>query len=427
MKKKIKILLERPILLVALFLLVFYTPFALLMPADTSSRAIIIRLGIDYSGEEIEVSAVTFVPTPNTSYVENYKLVNAKAPTVSEGIYAISNYVGKQIVLNLIDFIVVNEEAARQDLSVMLDGLARNDKIDNDTYIICTNGSSKDFLNATLNLNSASDLNIEEIISYSTRKIYSSDSNIESFYQGYFGTSKISSLGYVELNDGEVGLNTEGGSSASEGGQSMQGGAQGGAQSGVSDKQNQGSESKKTTLLNEGKMAIFKEGKLKLILDKDELRGLNWANPRPNETYLKIYNVKDDVFKDADLTFEVKHKDATHHAYFVGKLPVFEINLKLDLVLDQIEQGGITEEVLHTQLKTVSGDIIQKINNEIKKDFSVAREIMAKNKLDLLQVYSLFSISTPKEFKSFLNSLEDKTDFIDYINFKIKVEAKIAM
>ena len=97
MKKLINTFIRHPILIVCFIVLVVYTPTALLMPADTSQRAVITRIGIDSAPEGVEVSTIIFVPTPNTSYTENYKLFSAKAENVSLALQKISVYSGKKL------------------------------------------------------------------------------------------------------------------------------------------------------------------------------------------------------------------------------------------------------------------------------------------------------------------------------------------
>ena len=193
MKNFINNLIKKPILIVCIIALIIYTPFALLMPADTTTRAIITRIGIDSSPDGVEVSAVVFVPTPNTNYTENYKLFFADAENIATALQKISNYSGKKIALNLAEMIVVNESISNENLVIILDALSRNTDIRNNTALICTNESAKDFLNSTLSLNSASDLNINKLITFSRDKVYNTESNIESFYQGYFSPQKITS------------------------------------------------------------------------------------------------------------------------------------------------------------------------------------------------------------------------------------------
>lgn len=422
MKKFFKNLIKNPILIIGLFILIFYTPFALLMPADTSLRAIITRIGIDQSPEGIELSTVIFVPTPNTSYTENYKLFTATAPNLAEALQKISNYAGKKIALNLTELIVVNEEISKNNLVLVLDALTRSADIGNNTSLICTNESAKDFLNATLNLNSASDLNIEELITYSKEKIYNTDSNIETFYQGYFSPTKISVLGYVELSEGEQGLSTSGGSSAS--GSSASGGSageQGGTQSGSEEQQ------KKTTILNEGRTAVYKNGIIQKVLTTEELKGVNWLNQGLNETYLTVEGVNDDFYDDATITFKLKNKTLNSQFYFVNNVPVFESVLKLVMDVDQVSQPSQNENSLQPELSYVSSKLKQKINEQIKKEFKVAQDFMVAKKLDLVQVYNSFLTYCPAKFKSFLNSLDDPNNYLEKILFKIKVEPYISI
>ncbi len=421
MKNFIKNLIKKPILIVCIIALIIYTPFALLMPADTTTRAIITRIGIDSSPDGVEVSAVVFVPTPNTNYTENYKLFSADAENIATALQKISNYSGKKIALNLAEMIVVNESISNENLVIILDALSRNTDIRNNTALICTNESAKDFLNSTLSLNSASDLNINELITFSRDKDYNTESNIESFYQGYFSPQKISMLGYVELTDGDVGLTTTGGSSSSgsvgSGGQSA-----GGEQSGASEES-----AKKTTILNEGRVAVYKDGKLKLVLTPQELKGLSWFNAKSNESNLTVYNVTDEIFNNATITFKLLRKVVNINVYFSNGVPVIESNVKFVMDIDQVSQEDMDKDALQSELSKVSPELRDKVNSQAKAEFKIVQDLMVAEKLDLVNAYELFSTYCPREFKSFLNSLDDPSNFLEYVIFKLKVTPHVSL
>ena len=424
MKKFIKKMLNKPMLFVFLVVLILYAPIALLMPADTSLRAIVTRIGIDGSPEGVEVSAVVFVPTPNTNYTENYKLFSAEAENVALAFQKISRYAGKKIALNLAEMIVVNEEISSGDLAKVIDSLTRSTDILNNAALICTNQSAKDFLNATLSLNSASDLNVEELIHYSQDKVYNTESNIESFYQGYFSPQKISMLGYIELASGTNGITTSGGSSASG---SSGGGESSGASSGESSGSEGSSGKENKTLLNEGRIAVYKDGTLNVVLTPEQLKGLNWLNPRCNESYLTVYNVTDEVFTNATITFKLLRKKLNINVYFVNDIPVFEGNLSLIMEVDQVKQENLDSDIMQPELSVISPELRNKVNMQAKQEFKVAQDLMIENKLDLVHAYDYFKTFHPKKFERFLNSLDDQSNFLEGVIFKLKITPHISL
>ena len=410
MKNKILYLIKNPIILIFLAVLIIYGPFALLMPADTSLRAIITRIGIDAVEQGIELSVVTFVPTPNTNYTENYKLISATGQNLSEAFSKISNYTGKKIALNLSELIVVNEEISNKNLASVLDSLSRNTDMGNGTAVICTNDSAKNFLKTTLKLNSASDLNIEELITYSNDKIFNQKSNIESFYQGFFSHNKISFLGYVELTESDQGLTTS--SDSSGGGNASQGSSES-SEGGENQNEN-------TTISNEGRVAVYKDGRLNSILSTDELKGLNWLNGKYNQTYLTIYDVSDKTYQNADITFKIQNKNVSINTYFLNNTPVCDVTIKLILDISEVK-SKVDEKVLQFELSEMSDDIKNKINYQIKVEFKKVLDIMLEKNLDLINAYDMFMTNHESKFNSYLMSLNDKNDYLQNIIYKIKV------
>lgn len=422
MKKFIANLVKYPILIIFIINVILFLPRAAFLDSDTSMRAILTKIGVDKSGDGVEVSALTFVPTPNLNYQENYKLINATGATVADAIYKIGYYAGKKAALNLVDAIVVGEEIAKSDLLTCLDGLARTKNLSNNTSLICTNDTAKNFLLASLNLNAASDLNIEELVSYSKQNIYINESNLEDFYKGYFYPTKVSSMGYIDLESGDTGLKTkENDSSGNEESSSGDSGSPMAANS-----ENSG-EKPKNTIKNEGKVAVFKNGSLKVVLSPAELKGLNWISRNYKRTSVSIKNVNDDTFDGANLTFRVSQKRVVNNVYFAGNVPVFESNIHLSLLLDEAHQNTIDEKMMKSQTVNLSSEIYNKLNEQIKKEFSDGLSVLRENRVDVINSYNLFENRTGDRFEKFLKSLDDPDDFLNYIIFKIKVDPVIVL
>lgn len=422
MKKFIANLIKYPILIIFIINVILFLPRAAFLDSDTSMRAILTKIGVDKVEGGVEVSALTFVPTPNLNYQENYKLINATGATVADAIYKIGYYAGKKAALNLVDTIVVGEEIARDDLLTCLDGLARTKNLSNNTSLICTNDTAKNFLLASLNLNAASDLNIEELVSYSKQNIYINESNLEDFYKGYFYPTKVSSMGYIDLESGDTGLKTK--ENDSSGNAESSSGDSGSPT--ASSSENSG-EKPKNTIKNEGKVAVFKDGSLKVVLSPTELKGLNWISRNYKRTSVSIKDVNDETFDGANLTFRVSKKRVVNNVYFSGNVPVFESNIYLSLLLDEAHQSDVNEKMMQSQTVNLSSEIYNKLNEQIKKEFSEGLSVLRENKVDVINSYNTFQNRTGDRFEKFLKSLDDPEDFLNYIIFKIKVDPTIVL
>lgn len=422
MKKFIANLIKYPILIIFIINVILFLPRAAFLDSDTSMRAILTKIGVDKVEGGVEVSALTFVPTPNLNYQENYKLINATGATVADAIYKIGYYAGKKAALNLVDTIVVGEEIARDDLLTCLDGLARTKNLSNNTSLICTNDTAKNFLLASLNLNAASDLNIEELVSYSKQNIYINESNLEDFYKGYFYPTKVSSMGYIDLESGDTGLKTK--ENDSSGNAESSSGDSGSPT--ASSSENSG-EKPKNTIKNEGKVAVFKDGSLKVVLSPTELKGLNWISRNYKRTSVSIKDVNDETFDRANLTFRVSKKRVVNNVYFSGNVPVFESNIHLSLLLDEAHQADADEKMMQSQTVNLSSEIYNKLNEQIKKEFSEGLSVLRENKVDVINSYNTFQNRTGDRFEKFLKSLDDPEDFLNYIIFKIKVDPTIVL
>lgn len=427
MKKFLWTLCKNPIVIVFLFILVFLLPAGLASPPATSDRTVVTTLGVD-KGEAggYSVTAVTFIPTPSQTYAENFRIFTADGDTFIEAVDNLGVEIGRHSTLAHANAVIISEEVAREDLAIILDHLIRTPDITNDTSLLITNNSAKEIIEIS-NQQNISGLNIDRIIDYNEAYLYNFGTNIESFYQGYFTPAKCSLVGYIETELSEEGVsNQAGGQGGSSGGQqgaepSAEEGSAGGDESGSGSSQ----QGKKMSIINEGKIAVFKEGKLITVWTPQQLRGINWINNNSNEGNLKIENVTDEYFTDATLTFDIFGKRTSKKADIRDNLFNIFYDINITLSLSEVRQDSEVKKILESHVNYLSSEVKDKVAFKIKEDFMSTFKSMKDNKTDLLLVYQTFMNKDRKKFESFLNMLPEKDEYLDYVNIYIRVNAEL--
>ena len=411
MQNLIKNLIRKPIVFVFIFILVMQFPMALLREPDSQRRLIITALGIDRAGEEYEVSALCFIPIATTNYQKNYKVISAKDETFIDAVKKIGIYAGKISSLPHTSIIVVSEDIQREGLVECLDHLVRTNNIGNDTVLVGTDTTAKQVLEISYELDISSNLSLRNLLSYNFEYIYGNRSNLESFFRGYFSPTKTSMLGFIKMdNDSGVGPDD-----ANQGSQdnSMS----------VSfipvQNSNSTGNSSSSKILNDGSACVFKHGKLQMILNPEYIRYYNWFETHSNKSILKIDNYTDSKFKNASISFQIEQKPVIYQSDFYGGIPEMTYIISFVLTLDEVKQDNYIEDDYHLSQSVYTEEMTKKIQNKIKQDFAKLIEILRENKTDILRVYKTFEVQNKQEFLNFLDTLEDKEDYLRYINFNI--------
>ena len=409
MRNLIKNFIRKPMVLVFIFILIMQFPMALLREPDSQRRLIITALGIDRAGEEYEVSALCFIPIATTNYQKNYKVISAKDETFIDAVKKIGIYAGKITSLPHTSIIVVSQEIQKEGLVECLDHLVRTNNIGNDTVLVGTDISAKEVLEISYELDISSNLSLRNLLSYNFEYIYGNRSNLESFFRGYFSPTKTSMLGFIKM-DKESGVGPENVSQSSQD-NSMS----------VSflPAQTSNSPDKSKKILNDGSACVFKHGKLQMVLDPEYIRYFNWFETHSNKSILKINNYTDSKFKNASISFQIEQKPVIYQSDFYGGVPEMTYIISFVLTLDEVKQDNYIEDDYHLSQSVYTEEMTKKIQNKIKQDFAKLIEVLRENKTDILRVYNTFEVQNKQKFLNFLDTLEDKEDYLRYINFNI--------
>lgn len=428
MKKFINHIIERPIFVVFCLILVIILPSALFREPDSSRRLIVTALAIDKVDDGIEVSALSFIPVSSTTYQENYKVFSAKGNSIAEAISKVGLYVGKTVALTHTAVVIINQNLADDGVIKNLDNLTRNNGISNKTALLCTEQSAKQLLQKLNELDSTSDLSVRDLVAFNTNNIYSKTSNIGSFYRGYFSPSKVSMIGYLKLAEEEGVLPNDSESNSSSGSSQKTDGSQGasgsqgagGSQGGEASQSSQAQTNSK--ILNDGSACVFKDGKFITILSPEQLYQYNWINSSSYKNTFQLFDVTDDVFKNANLTYIIQDKKEKAHVTMKNGRPVYNNYLLLSMELKEVEQDNLKKNELLLYKNYFSEKIKILAENKVRNDFSKILNFSRELKIDIFGIYDKFDAQHEKEFNNFLKKIEDRENYLNYVDINIYVE-----
>ena len=402
-----------------ILLLIVLLPSALVLPSLSFRSAIITAISLDAVGEkgQVEVSALTLSQIGQDTK-ENNKLFSAKADTFARGIELIELRLGRKIKLGHMKYIILSKELAQNDIAPLLDTFIRTNKISNSVSLFISEEKAKDVLTAANELAQSSSYYLSEIISNNYDNAFTKETSIDYFYKGYYskeGTSTLSYIGSSSTEDEGIptGPTSQQDQSSGEAtGQNTSGGSAGG-------------QSQKTINFNR-QNAILKNGKFVRVMDRQEMRGLDWITTDSVTQYLTIENFTDEQngLFDATITFEVDEKTSRKKVMFIKNVPniIYNINISFDITEIIEKQGNSTPNTKIHMTDKMNLAITEKIKQEVLFMLQKQRQY----KTDAMGLFNFLESQDYYKFHKMLNSLQNKEDFLSYVRINMEVTSKFA-
>ncbi len=448
MKKIIKRIKNNPMLIVFFVILLLFAPAALFAPGESMDRAVVTAIGIDKQDDEYIISLLTFIPTPNQTYLETNSVVNGKGDNMAEALYNAELTLGRKLGLSHVKTAVVNEELLKEDISKDLSYLSHISALSENTVFICTNDKAQDFLNSAQSLEKDIGLKLEDLVDFNVTNIYVTDTTLEAFFKGYYSNTRSAIIGFLSLeeNCGQVGCaqdKDDGGESTDENGEAegeTEGGKDGvggasetgyssstpssGGSGSSSGGQSGGTEEKGTgekRILNLGEVILLKDGRKVAKLSTKQLQGINITNDRAIGRSITVAGVSNEFYNDATLTYVIRNKRVTTKTKFNNGIPIYSADIVLGLELVEGKENGRSIKS-NTEISEIPHDVYLKIEEQIRQDYSDTLRLIRDHKTDVIGVMEKFERENKKNFRKFLDSLDDPDDYLNFIIFELIVD-----
>lgn len=422
MKNTLKTFISKPILLILVFILIVYLPTSISAPPEGVERQHIASVGVDLAPEGIELSVLSHVSSQNDKYKKTYIVTSTTAPNVALALFDISSITGRQSALTHTTTIVVSQELAETGLQKYLDYFYRDPNVANDTFVICTTGKAKDLLNFEKERINSSGYGLEEVLIYNARNTYFSDSNLESFFKGYFGPSQTSMIAMAELEpnpDGEQTLQSGGGGGSSGGGSGGTSPASTGGNSGKPATSGEDTGPKRIKSLS--KIALIKKGKYLDTLESQDVLGFNLVTNGSHNIYFTIDNFTDQHFQNATLEFNIITNKISFVTRFENNKPIFEIDSLISLALESVMGEEIYKEYYYNDINPLSTKLKNAISENLRTQVAKFLQKLIADKTDIFGVYATLNNQQGKKFRDWHESLVDPNDYLNEIEFRMTI------
>ncbi len=414
---------KSPVLLIFVLVCIFMLPTSINTQSVAFRSAIAIAVGVDINEQNmVELLVAINVSSTSESLAENSKILSATGETVGNAFTNLNMMFGRNVRLGHVRFVMIGERASNQNIVDLLDRLVRTSKIRNTVQLIYCPNSLTDIFNAGTKIKGSTGIKLSDIICHvqdtSTTSI---NSNIDTFYRGYFCPSGISKLNMVYLSDTYTqGISVTpdvGNSSDSSGGEAGEGGETG--EGGTS----QPEQEPNKYIANHGQLAIYEKGVLKTVLSTNMSNGVNWLSPEynPKDLIVEVQNAKH--INSGSINFDILRKSVNIESFFYKNIPFISAKIVITLDIDEVITGG--EENFDVTYDVIDDSVKSSIGKTIRGQISNALAESKSLRLDLFEFNNIFYKNNYQDYKKYLEMGNTIYDVIENTQVVANIEIKI--
>jgi len=381
-------------------------------PAMSKTEAIVTTLCVDKVDNKIQIATTVLAPAEDKKV--NLQVYTGEGNTLGEAMGNVSLLIGKEMGFAQTQILALGTSLCEDSIMPTLDYMTRTKKVGRNTVLINFDGDIKDFTEAVSNLNVEKSLRLEEIINFDQRYVLTKDSNVESFYKGYFSDISLGIMPQIKLTDEKHSTAIEIQSMTSSG-ESGSSGSGSGASATTS------STNKAKYLINDGTTAVFKNGKLDLIVSAEHMRRVNIFLNDAQKGEISVKNVSDELYKDATVVCSLRNKNISLKPKFEDGKPIYKADLNLVIVVEEVDMKLPNDNFLKRNKDFVTPTLIEKLKETVKSEMEEIISYCKENKIDLIGVYRNFY---HKEYKDFIKYVEEigEDNYLSGIDYQIKIE-----
>lgn len=380
-------------------------------PAQSQTQAIATALAVEQTEDNmIEVSAVILTPIPAST--SKRKAYTAKGYDITNAINNISLQVGKQIGFGQCDIMAVGDKLCETNALKALDYLTRTKRVGRNAVLLNFSGKTEDFANCVVQINDSLSLKVSEIINFNREYIVATETNIESFFKGYYGDLGVSTMPKIKVSETEtsnsIPIKVEEASSSQSDTSASGGSSSGGG-------------SKELYFTNDGTTSIFRDGKKFTEIKPDEVKYINLLQPENVLGTFILESVNSNLFENARVVLDLTNKEMRYKLDFDNGKPKIKYEIDLYIMIDEIIEGEKTDNLLHTENWFVDDSVVSGLKNKVQENLDVVVQKLKDDNMDIIKIYDKFYKFKNKKFTKFLNSLENEKDFLKDVIFDYKI------
>lgn len=377
----------------SVFLLFFiavlmFFPENLSKSSESDRNAIITTVGVDKVDDKFSVTFLSFTPTASKEFVEVYDIVNEEADSLSEALRKMELSLGKVVEFYHTENLLIGSNA-QDDIVEILDYFVKEKTLAFSSVLVGTEGSAKEFLTKVHEKNENPSNVITDLMIYDSKYIYFNMPTIEVFFSGYYSDMKSSFIGILKLNKEEA-------SQKNQQGEDSEGGAK----------------TSRKIIKNTGEIRLFKDGQMVYKMTPQEVTGLNWFQKNITEGYIKTE--QDGKIK----VYHMDNKSINQKVTVEDNQLIYKLNLVVNIDKQELDDG----REKHIEVNKLSIEEKELIKESIRSEIKNSIDRIVEYKVDVIGLYDKFYRDERRKFKKFLDTLQNKDDFLGKVIFDIQID-----
>ena len=400
-----------------IIIMIILLPNAIVMPSQSFKSQIITAIGIDGKIDDIEMSVLALSNLSKDNMSETTKVISGKGQTVANAVFSIERQVGRSLKMGHVGYIVLSKSLTDNDITKILNNLIITTKLPDTISLVICEDSAKNVLDSASKLEQTSSYKFREMIQNEYNEDFAQETSLDAFLKGYYSPNSSSSLGYVSLTKNEL-LGVEVDNSSSEK-----------MNFGSSDESNMSNNSSNENAQNNvieysNRQSVFKNGIFQYILSNEETEGLNFIVENNLQKLITINDVNTQGLVDGMITFDILSEKLTVNTKIENNKPQILYNISLKLKVMEViskNENKIAEDRL-----VLDDEINSKISEYVKQKIAILIKKMKQEKTDIANIYNYFESSNYSKLMSFMNTLQNKDDYLSYMQIKVNVKSKLS-
>lgn len=400
-----------------MIVMIVLLPNALVMPSQSFKSQIITAIGIDGTTNDIEMSVLALSNISKDNMNESTKVISGKGSTVANAVFSIERQVGRSLKMGHVGYIVLSKSLTNDDITKILNNLIITTKLPDTISLVICEDSAKSVLDSASKLEQTSSYKFREMIQNEYNEDFAQETSLDAFLKGYYSPNASSSLGYVSLTKNELlGVEADNSSGEEQNPDS--------SENSQENTNSQNSSGQNNVLEYSNRQSVFKNGKFRYILSNEETEGLNFIVENNLQKLITINDINSQGLIDGKITFDVISEKLTVSTSINNNKPQILYNIALKLKVMEViskNENKIAEDRL-----VIDDEISNKINQYVKQKISMLITKIKQEKTDIANIYNYFESENYSKLMSFLNTLQDKDDYLSYVQVKVNVRSKLS-
>lgn len=369
-------------------------------PAMSKTEAIVTTLCVDKVEDQIQIATTVIAPAEDKNV--NLQVYTGSGSSLGEAMSNVSLLIGKEMGFAQTQILALGTNLCKDSILPTLDYMTRTKKVGRNTVLLNFEGEIKEFAEAVSNLNVEKSLRLEQIINFDQRYVLTKDSNVESFYKGYFSKISLGIMPQIKLTDKQTPTAIE--------------------IKQVSVQQNNQSQASGESkfLINDGTTCIFKDGKLTNVVDPENMKRVNIFLNDAQKGAITVKNVSDNLYNDATVICNLLKKSINLKPSFKNGKPIYNADVSLVIVVEEVDEKNPSNKFLRRNKDFVTPELVKRLKETVASEMEQIITYCQENKIDLIGVYRNFYHREYKKFMKYVNEV-GKDNYLENIDYKINI------